>query len=98
MALKDNNFFKKLSVSSTLFDISAKWNFNSVGIALILESNDVNDIIQYSFDGETVHGDMIPTSASQALIFDNRVQSQVFFRRESAGTPVLVRVEAWRNG
>ncbi len=93
---RDNNFFEELHVSSTNFVVSVSWNFVSVGIALMIESNDANDIIHYSFDGSTVHGSMHATFPSEAIIFDNRSQCQVWFKRASGSTPVLVRVEAWR--
>lgn len=93
---KDTNFFEKFDVSSTSFDVLASWNFISVGIALMVESNNSDDIIQYSFDGETVHGDMRPLFPSEAIIFDNRAQSKVWFRRATPGDAVTVRVEAWR--
>lgn len=94
---KDSNFFGKYRVSSTSFEVVAIWNFTSIGIALMVESNDVTDVIQYSFDGETVHGDMTPTMPSEGIIFDNRFQSKVWFRRATPGDGVLVRVEAWRH-
>jgi len=94
---KDSNFFQKYRVSSTSFEVVASWNFISIGIALMVESNNRNDVIQYSFDGETVHGDMTPTLPSEGIVFDNRFQSKVWFRRATPGDPVVVRVEAWRN-
>lgn len=96
---KDNNYFEKLSVSSTTFSnlVRASWSFTSVGIALMVESNDVTDVIQYSFDGKTVHGDMTPTMPSEGIIFDNRFESKVWFRRATPGAAVVVRVEAWRH-
>lgn len=94
---KDINYFEKFDVSSTSFDILADWNFISIGIALMVESNDVTDVVQYSFDGKKVHGDMTPTMPSEAIIFDNRFQSKIWFRRATPGNPVVVRVEAWRH-
>lgn len=95
---KDNNFFDKLEVSATNFLAhQVRWNFTSVGIAVMTESNDDSDIVQYSFDGETVHGDMRPTFPSEAIIFDNRFHSRIYFRRATAGNPVIVRIEAWRH-
>lgn len=95
---RDVNFFEKLYVSSTVFDTVVSWNFNSVGIALMVQDDDATNVIQYSFDGETVHGDMVPTYPSEAIIFDNRLANKVWFRRATPGDPVLVRVEAWRHG
>jgi hypothetical protein len=94
---KDINFFKKYHVSSTSFDISASWNFISIGIALMVESDNPADVVQYSFDGKTVHGDMTPLRPSEAIIFDNRFVNKIWFRRVTPGDPVLVRVEAWRH-
>lgn len=94
---KDSNFFGKYNVLSTSFEVVATWNFTSIGIALMVESNNVNDVIQYSFDGETVHGDMTPTMPSEGIVFDNRFQSKVWFRRATPGDSVLVRVESWRH-
>jgi hypothetical protein len=94
---KDTNFFNKYRVSSTAFEVVATWNFTSIGIALMVESNDAGDVIQYSFDGVTVHGDMTPTFPSEGIVFDNRFQSKVWFRRANPGSAVLVRVEAWRH-
>jgi hypothetical protein len=94
---KDVNYFHKFHVETTEFKMLANWNFNSVGIALMIESDDPTDVVQYSFDGETVHGDMTPKMPSEAIIFDNRSQSKIWFRRATPGGPVLTRVEAWRN-
>lgn len=94
---KGNNFFGKYNISSTSFNTLASWNFISIGIAIMVESDDSSDVIQYSFDGETVHGDMTPGKPSEGIIFDNRFASKIWFRREFQGSPVLVRVESWRN-
>lgn len=95
---KDNNFFDKLAVSSTSFeDHRVGWNFTSVGIAVMIESNNILDVVQYSFDGETVHGDMTPTLPSEAIIFDNRMHNKIWFRRATPGDPVVTRIEAWRH-
>lgn len=94
---KDTNYFGKFEVSSGSFDVMAKWSFNSVGIAIMVESNDVTDVVQYSFDGINVHGDMTPTLPSEAIIFDNRHQSSIYLRRAIPGPSVTVRIEAWRH-
>ena len=97
---KDRNFFKKIQVSDTAF-INAqlvKWTFASIGIALLVESDNPNDAVQYSFDGgENIHGDLTPGLPSEGIIFDNRIENNVVFRRISSGSAVTVRVEAWRH-
>jgi hypothetical protein len=94
---KDNNYFEKFSIQTTSFDIRARWSFTSIGIALMVESHNVEDVIQYSFDGSTVHGDLSPGFPSAAIVFDNRFENTVYFRRATPGDPVVVRVEAWRH-
>ena len=96
---RTKNFFTKLNITGTDFVEAqrAVWSFNSVGIALLVESTSTSDVVQYSFDGETVHGDLTPTTASEGIIFDNRYESNVWFRRVSLGGPVLVRIESWQH-
>jgi hypothetical protein len=99
---KGRNFFEKISVSSNDFeDNMVSWDFTSVGIAVMVESNDPTDVIEYSFgngpDGQKqVHGDMTPLMPSEGIIFDNRSESKIWFRRATAGKAVLVRIESWR--
>lgn len=62
----------------------------------MVESDDQSDVIQYSFDGVTVHGDMTPLRPSEGIIFDNRAQNRIWFRRVAPGNSVPVRIEAWR--
>lgn len=93
---KKHNYFNKFNVSTTNFnDLRICWNFVSLGIALSVESNDPTDIIQYSFDGVNVHGDMTPFQSSEGIIFDNRFEDDIWFRRAAPGNSVLVRLEVW---
>ena len=95
---KDKNFFKKMTVSSTNFaQHKVNWSFNSTGLALMVESDKKADRVEYSFDGETVHGDLDPVLPSQAIIFDDRHENTIWFRRASGTTSVVVRIEAWRT-
>ncbi len=53
-----------------------------------------NHVIQYSFNGINVHGDLNSNDPSIGLAFDGRCESKVFFRAlDGYGT---VRVEAWK--
>ena len=95
---KSNNFFHKFHVSTTDFDDhTVAWDFNSQGFSIMVESVNDTDVVQYSFDGSTVHGDLTPGFSSQSLVFDERRANRIWFRLETEGDPVLVRVEAWRN-
>jgi hypothetical protein len=95
---RNKNFFTKLQISNTAFVVAqrAKWDFNSVGLALLVESNDSNDVVQYSFNGKDVHGDLTPLLPSEGIVFDNRFENNVWFRRVTPGDPVTVRIEAWQ--
>jgi len=94
---RDTNYFEKFNVSSSSWDILAHWSFNSTGMSLLVESNEPSDVVQYSFDGKNVHGDLTPGMPSQGIVFDNRIANKIWFRRASPGRAVLVRVEAWRH-
>lgn len=96
---RNKNFFTKLEVSSTKFIPSqrAKWDFNSTGLAILVESDQVNDVVQYSFNGNDVHGDLTPLTPSEGIIFDSRFESSVWFRRAESGGIVVIRVEAWQH-
>ncbi len=89
------NYYTRLDVSTTSFDVFCSWNFNSAGLILINESSTTGDVIEYSFDGTTVHGSLDPDLPSNALAFNNRHECEIFFRRQSAGSNVVVRIEAW---
>lgn len=91
---KTFNYFERVTVDTDNFaDCALSWDFISAGIALLNEGTTGN-IIQYSFDGITVHGDLNPGTSSAGVIFDNRHQSKVYFRIGS-GSSADVRFEAW---
>lgn len=91
---KTFNFFDRLTITSGNFSSHVvSWDFISAGIALINEGTSGN-IIQYSFDGVNVHGDLDPDTASSGIIFDSRHQCKIYFRL-SSGTSANVRVETW---
>lgn len=91
---KDYNFFYKQTVASPSFntncDVLITIPNPTQTVTFQLESSGK---VEYSFNGNTVHGDMDSTQASKTLIFENRVICKIWFRLVSgAGT---VRVEAW---
>ena len=93
------NFFQKVNVVSTSFGPTTaivSFGFISMGLALLNESDDPDAIIEYSFDGATVHGDLTPFLPSEGIIFDNRSESKIWFRMKNSGKEASVRVEAWK--
>lgn len=90
---RDFNFFQRVSVSSATFtdNCDSIITFPTKTVTFLLEGTGV---IEYSFNGNTVHGDMDSALSSRGLVFDNRLASKIWFRLKSGG-PVTVRVEAW---
>ena len=89
-----SNYFKRVTVTTSNFaDCECSWDFTSQGISLLNEAS-AGTIIEYSFNGSDLCGDLDPSEATAGMIFDNRGQCRVFFRLKS-GTSASVRVEAW---
>ena len=107
---RDFNYFKKLNISATGFgsaSISGQQpdmiitfptysviftNLTAAGTGTFVP----NSVIEYSFNGQTVHGEIGSSPANVSLLFDNRVISTIWFRLQSgsSGSP-LVSVQAW---
>ena len=98
---RDFNFFQKVAVSATTFgggsvdgyqpDIII--TFTTQG-ALFL--NEGSGVVEYSFNGTTVHGELDSGGASKGLSFDNRVISMIWFRVKSGSSgPITISVQAW---
>jgi len=86
------NYFENISVDGYSFPTvpQAQFNFIAQGISFL---NRGSKILQYSFDGTNVHGDLDPSDASAGLTFDSRNEHRVWFKGDDGyGT---VRVEAW---
>lgn len=98
---KDRNFFTKVSVATTSFATASQkvaWDFTSTGIALLNEATQPGNVVEYSFDGTTVHGDLSPGLASAGIIFDNRHENTIWFRlKTTVPLPVTIRLETWRT-
>lgn len=90
----DYNFFQKITVSSDTFGDNADVIFGIKNVRAFTIANEGTGVVQYSFNGQTLHGDMTPGKASEAIAFDNRCVSKIWFRLAS-GTASIVRVEAW---
>ncbi len=90
---RDFNFFKKVTVSSATFQDQCDTiiTFPTQTITFLLDGTGV---VEYSFNGNTTHGDMDSTKSTKDLKFENRRVSKIWFKLISGG-PVSVRVEAW---
>lgn len=92
----DFNYFAKTTVSSASFTANPDQviSFNTQGLIFINEGT--SNIVEYSFNGNTVHGqlDSNAGSVTKILTFDNRVVSLIWFRLTS-GSAGNVSVQAW---
>lgn len=95
---KDFNYFNKFSVTATTFGATCDLQI-PMPIRVLTFQNEgtlTTHAIEYSFNGNTVHGDMIPTKGSASLIFEDRAVTTIWFRVASGSTgPITVRIEAW---
>lgn len=90
---KDFNYFKKVDVASSSFQDNPEIVINIRGISSFSLVNEGDAVVEYSFNGETVHGDLTPDTPTEAIFFDNRPVSYIWFRTATPGQ--TVRVEAW---
>lgn len=95
----DFNFFDKVTVTKTTFlddgyatDADVVLTFRGSSKTLLL-LNEGSETVEYSFNGRTLHGDLIPGTPSAAIAYDNRAVTKIWFRVSSGST--IVRVEAW---
>jgi hypothetical protein len=88
------NTFSRITVDGYAFssapDVTFTYRHSNLNFSLVWEGT---GIIEYSFDGTNVHGDMQNGQPTQAMFFDNRNVGAIWFRLVSgSGT---VRVEGW---
>jgi hypothetical protein len=98
---QDFNYYKKVTVSNTTFGIVDNGYSPDVIIpfttqSVIFLNEDDADVVEYSFNGFDVHGELSPILPSRGLTFDNRVICKIWFRVKSGSAgPITVRVDAW---
>lgn len=100
---QDFNFYQKVSVSNTTFGVSSdgyKYDvlipFSTSTVTFLNEGTAATSVIEYSFDGINVHGEINPTLPNRYSVFRDRSICKIWFRIKSGSTgPVVVDVEAW---
>lgn len=97
----DFNFYEKNTVTATTFGGGSVdgyqpdmfITFSTQGLIFL---NEGTGVVEYSFNGLTVHGELDSTKSSVGLSFDNRVVSKIWFRVKSGSAgPIIVSVQAW---
>lgn len=98
---RDFNFFEKQNINWTTFGGGASDGygpdmiipFNTQSVIFI---NEGTGVLEYSFNGKTVHGELDSASITKGLIFDNRIVSLIWFRVKTGSTgPITISVQAW---
>lgn len=103
---RDYNFFKRVAVSNTTFGVSTDGyqpdiiiTFPTVSGGVIFTTEGLStNTVEYSFNGNTVHGELIPgtTSDRRTLTFYHRNVSMVWFRVKAGSSgPINIVIEAW---
>ena|SRR3972149_1802208 len=92
----DFNYFSKITVDGYNFSNESDIYLNIRGQQTFSLINEGSAVIEYSFNGNTLHGDLTPNSPTAALFFDNRRVTAIWFRTTAPGQ--VVRVEAWSKG
>jgi hypothetical protein len=99
---RDFNFYQKLNVTATDFGSNSVngvqpdmvITFPTQTVMFLNEST--VGVVEYSFNGTTVHGELDPTLISKSLTFDDRVISLIWFKLKAGNAgPVTIRVDAW---
>jgi hypothetical protein len=93
----DYNYFNRLTVANINFNNKSDVVFPFRGNPSFSIVNEGTDTIQYSFNGITIHGDLVPGTVSASLIANKRSISQIWFRAKN-GIATNVRVEACADG
>jgi hypothetical protein len=92
----DFNFYKKIIVTNNTFSdtCDAIITFATESVMFLNENN--SGIVEYSFNGNAVHGELDPSLPSRGITFDNRVVSKIWFKiKDGSSGPVTIRVDAW---
>lgn len=96
---KDFNLFKELTITATSFNTSQAdiiIPFSTQFLSFMTYgTSSTTQIINYSFNGNTLHGNLTPTLSSAFLTFPNRVVSKIFFCLAAGSASTKIRVEAY---
>src|ERR1700749_1884045 len=92
-----NKYFNRISVSSPTFASTSSPDVSLGFQGSISLVNEGTGTVEYSFDGVTLGGDLVPGTASGELVFNNPGFSLIWFRLQTGATS-NVRVEGAQGG
>lgn len=91
------NYFYKATITVTSFPATPQISVYIPYVQGFMIGNEGSAVLQYSFDGITVHGDCTPSSPTASLLFINRPCSALYLCAPAGGS-VICRFEAWSKG
>lgn len=98
----DFNYFQKKTVSWGTFGGGSTDGYGpdliiTFSTQAVMFLNESTGILEYSFNGNTVHGELDGSASSltKMLTFNSRVVSLIWFRVKSGSTTSTVSVQAW---
>lgn len=93
---KDFHKFGRVTVDGYAFadESDFTFNFRAGQMTFSLVNEGTSGCVEYSFNGNTVHGDLTVDTPTEAIFFDNRVVPGIWFRIRS-GPSSTIRVEGW---
>ncbi len=98
---RDWNYFQKYDVTETTFGGASVDGYQPALLipfttSSVMFLNEGTGVVEFSFNGTTVHGELDSTKVSVAQTFDNRVICKIWFRLKTGSTgPITVSVSAW---
>lgn len=91
---RDFNFFRKVTVSGSSFTSSSTLSVPFVPQGIMFINEDGTNVVEFSYNGNTVHGELNPTLPSRSLTFNNIGVCGIWFRMKS-GPSAVVSFYAW---
>ena len=93
---KDFYFFYYAPVAEAAFPTAPQIiiNFRGMQNLIISVEGSTGNKIDYSFNGGTIHGNLIVGQSSQIINLPNHPAKKIWLRSSSGAT---IRCEAWRN-
>jgi hypothetical protein len=105
---RDFNFFVKKDVNWAQFGESDGYTvqdgygpdivitFTPKGIIFNTEASSSSSVVEYSFDGKTVHGELVAKTNRETLTFYDRPCSLIWFRVKSGSSGTIrISIESW---
>lgn len=91
---RDFNFFQKSTITDPTFSSTQPTFIITFPVQGFHIYNEGSGVVEYSFNGNTVHGELDSTKDSKTIRFENRSCNKVWFRLKS-GSSIIVRLDAW---